>query len=103
MSRKPTTRPGRHLRLLLLRQLHRRPPLRQRQRPRRQPRPPNNPPRRPRRRKTSRHFQKGATIRFMRFLRLYSRVLEQLGPDSRLGLMLAFANVALAVAQFAEI
>ncbi len=38
----------------------------------------------------------------MRFLRLYIRVLEQLGPDSRLGWLLAFANVALAVAQFAE-
>ena len=38
----------------------------------------------------------------MRFLRLYARVLEQLGPDSRLGWLLAFANVALAVAQFAE-
>ena len=38
----------------------------------------------------------------MRFLRLYTRVLEQLGPDSRLGWLLAFANVALATAQFAE-
>jgi ATP-binding cassette subfamily B protein len=38
----------------------------------------------------------------MRFLRLYIRVLEQLGPDSRLGWLLAFANVALAIAQFAE-
>ena len=38
----------------------------------------------------------------MRFPRLYTRVLEQLGPDSRLGWLLAFANVALAMAQFAE-
>ena len=38
----------------------------------------------------------------MNFLRLYGRVLERLGPDSRLGWSLAFANVALAVAQFAE-
>jgi ATP-binding cassette, subfamily B, beta-glucan exporter len=38
----------------------------------------------------------------MRFLRLYARVLEQLGPDGRLGWLLAFANVALAVALFAE-
>jgi glucan exporter ATP-binding protein len=38
----------------------------------------------------------------MRFLRLYTRVLEQLGPDTRLGWLLAFANVALAMAQFAE-
>src|SRR5690242_242981 len=38
----------------------------------------------------------------MRFLRLYARVLEQLGPDGRLGWLLAFANVALATAQFAE-
>ncbi|HEY7231054.1 MAG TPA: glucan ABC transporter ATP-binding protein/ permease [Pseudolabrys sp.] len=38
----------------------------------------------------------------MRFLRLYLRVLEQLGPDRRLGWLLAFANVALALAQFAE-
>ena len=38
----------------------------------------------------------------MSFLRLYGRVLEKLGSDSRLGWFLAFANVALAVAQFAE-
>ncbi|MPZ57125.1 MAG: glucan ABC transporter ATP-binding protein/ permease [Rhizobiales bacterium] len=38
----------------------------------------------------------------MRFVRLYGRVLEQLGPDIRLGWFLAFANVALALAQFAE-
>jgi glucan exporter ATP-binding protein len=38
----------------------------------------------------------------MSFLRLYRRVLENLGPDSRLGWFLAFANVTLAMAQFAE-
>lgn len=38
----------------------------------------------------------------MNFLRLYRRVLQNLGPDSRLGWLLAFANVALAMAQFAE-
>jgi ATP-binding cassette subfamily B protein len=38
----------------------------------------------------------------MRFLRLYLRVLDQLGSDRRLGWFLAFANVALALAQFAE-
>jgi ATP-binding cassette subfamily B protein len=38
----------------------------------------------------------------MNFLRLYGRVLEQLGPDRRLGWLLALANVALAIAQFAE-
>jgi glucan exporter ATP-binding protein len=38
----------------------------------------------------------------MSFLRLYRRVLENLGPDSRLGWLLALANVALAMAQFAE-
>ena len=38
----------------------------------------------------------------MDFLRLYGRVLEMLGSDSRVGWSLAFANVALAVAQFAE-
>ena len=38
----------------------------------------------------------------MSFLRLYGRVLEKLGPDIRLGWFLAFANVALALAQFAE-
>jgi glucan exporter ATP-binding protein len=38
----------------------------------------------------------------MSFIRLYARVLEKLGSDSRLGWLLAFANVALAIAQFAE-
>jgi len=38
----------------------------------------------------------------MNFLRLYGRVLELLGPESRLGWLLASANVALAAAQFAE-
>jgi ATP-binding cassette, subfamily B, beta-glucan exporter len=38
----------------------------------------------------------------MSFLRLYRRVLQSLGPDSRLGWLLAVANVALAMAQFAE-
>jgi ATP-binding cassette, subfamily B, beta-glucan exporter len=38
----------------------------------------------------------------MSFLRLYGRVLEKLGSDSRLGWFLALANVALAIAQFAE-
>jgi ATP-binding cassette subfamily B protein len=38
----------------------------------------------------------------MCFLRLYGRVLAKLGPDSRLGWLLALANVAVAVALFAE-
>jgi len=38
----------------------------------------------------------------MSFLRLYGRVLGQLGPDGRLGIVLALANLALALAQFAE-
>jgi ATP-binding cassette subfamily B protein len=38
----------------------------------------------------------------MNFLRLYGRVLAELGPDRRLGWFLAFANVALAIALFAE-
>ena len=38
----------------------------------------------------------------MSFLRLYVRVLENLGPDRRLGWLLAIANVALAMALFAE-
>jgi len=38
----------------------------------------------------------------MNFLRLYGRVLEKLGSDSRLGWFLSCANVALAMAQFAE-
>ena len=35
-------------------------------------------------------------------IRLYIRVLELLGKESRLGWFLAIANLALAVAQFAE-
>ena len=38
----------------------------------------------------------------MSFLRLYTRVLRLLGPEARLGWILAIANVALAAAQFAE-
>jgi glucan exporter ATP-binding protein len=38
----------------------------------------------------------------MNLLRLYLRVLKQLGPEVRLGALLAFANVLLAIAQFAE-
>ena len=38
----------------------------------------------------------------MNLIRLYGRVLTLLGPDARLGWLLAFANVALAAAQFAE-
>ena len=38
----------------------------------------------------------------MSYFRLYGRVLGQLGPDRRLGWILAFANVALAIALFAE-
>jgi glucan exporter ATP-binding protein len=38
----------------------------------------------------------------MNFVRLYGRVLEKLGSDSRVGWTLALGNVALAVAQFAE-
>lgn len=38
----------------------------------------------------------------MKLIRLYARVLELLGPEARLGWMLAVANVALAGAQFAE-
>ena len=38
----------------------------------------------------------------MNFLKLYSRVLTLLGPEARLGWILAAANVALAAAQFAE-
>jgi ATP-binding cassette, subfamily B, beta-glucan exporter len=38
----------------------------------------------------------------MNFLRLYARVLRLLGPEARLGWVLAFANIALAAAQFAE-
>ena len=38
----------------------------------------------------------------MRFLRLYVRVLELLGPEARLGWALALAGVALAAANFVE-
>jgi glucan exporter ATP-binding protein len=38
----------------------------------------------------------------MRFIRLYSRVLGLLGPEARLGVVLAVANILLAVAAFAE-
>jgi len=38
----------------------------------------------------------------MNFIRLYARVLKLLGNESRLGWMLAIANVSLAAAQFAE-
>jgi ATP-binding cassette subfamily B protein len=38
----------------------------------------------------------------MNFVRLYSRVLGLLGPEARLGWVLALANVLLAAAQFAE-
>jgi len=38
----------------------------------------------------------------MSFLKLYTRVLRLLGPEARLGWILAIANVALAAAQFAE-
>src|SRR6476469_9716327 len=38
----------------------------------------------------------------MNFIRLYTRVLGLLGNEARLGLVLALANLALAIAQFAE-
>src|ERR1044072_2369459 len=38
----------------------------------------------------------------MNFIKLYTRVLALLGPEARLGWLLAFANLALAIAQFAE-
>ena len=38
----------------------------------------------------------------MNFVRLYTRVLQMLGAESRLGWTLAVANLALAAAQFAE-
>jgi len=38
----------------------------------------------------------------MSFVRLYGRVLDQLGPDRRIGWFLAIANVTLAMALFAE-
>jgi glucan exporter ATP-binding protein len=40
--------------------------------------------------------------RFMRFIRLYTRVLAMLGPEARLGWVLALADVALATAMFVE-
>ena len=42
------------------------------------------------------------TLSEMNFFKLYSRVLSLLGPEARLGWLLAAANVALAAAQFAE-
>src|ERR1700674_3328369 len=38
----------------------------------------------------------------MKFIRLYARVLALLGPEARLGWLLAAANVALAATQFGE-
>jgi ATP-binding cassette subfamily B protein len=38
----------------------------------------------------------------MNFIHLYARVLKLLGNESKLGWMLAIANVSLAAAQFAE-
>jgi ATP-binding cassette subfamily B protein len=38
----------------------------------------------------------------MNFLRLYGRVLSELGPEAKLGWLLALSNIALATAQFAE-
>src|ERR1044072_4470969 len=38
----------------------------------------------------------------MNFFRLYRRVPALPGPEARLGWLLAFANLALAIAQFAE-
>jgi ATP-binding cassette subfamily B protein len=38
----------------------------------------------------------------MNFFKLYTRVLRLLGPEARLGWLLAAANLALAIAQFAE-
>jgi glucan exporter ATP-binding protein len=43
-----------------------------------------------------------ATESIMAFVRLYLRVLAQLGPARNLGAILALANLALAVAQFSE-
>src|SRR5262249_54858613 len=53
------------------------------------------------------HLQKAnrreaAKIRSMGFLQLYVRVLAALGADRRLGWLLAIANVAVALALFAE-
>jgi len=39
----------------------------------------------------------------MNFIHLYARVLKLLGDESRLGWMLAIANMSLAAAQFAEV
>src|ERR1700753_1788675 len=44
----------------------------------------------------------GPSIRFMSLLRLYTRVLDLLGKEARLGWILAGANLLLAGAQFAE-
>src|SRR5215212_2736122 len=38
----------------------------------------------------------------MNFIRLYGRVLSELGPEAKLGWLLTFSNIALATAQFAE-
>ena len=38
----------------------------------------------------------------MSIFRLYTRVLELLGKEARLGWLLAFANLLLAASQFAE-
>ncbi|OZA76489.1 MAG: cyclic beta-1,2-glucan ABC transporter, partial [Azorhizobium sp. 39-67-5] len=38
----------------------------------------------------------------MRLLRVYGRAIRLLGPDARLGALLALGNIALAGAQFAE-
>ena len=38
----------------------------------------------------------------MRLIRLYIRVLSQLGSDMRVGALLALANIALAISAFAE-
>jgi len=46
--------------------------------------------------------REAATIRSMGFLHVYAQVLAKLGQDSRLGSLLALANVAVAVALFAE-
>ena len=50
----------------------------------------------------SRHRAVGQRRGIMNLIRLYIRVLGLLGPDRRLGWILAVANVALAAAQFAE-
>ena len=38
----------------------------------------------------------------MSLIAIYTRVLRELGPETRLGLILAFANILLAAASFAE-